>query len=91
MIDIDPVVPRAQVLPAEVPGLGPLLALAVGVVTVAALYLARDVLVPIMLAVLLSFILSPVVELLRRIRLPRLPAVVLAVLLALGVSRRWRP
>ena len=85
MIDIDPVAPRAQVAPAETPGLGALLSLAVGVVTVAALYLARDVLVPIMLAVLLSFILSPVVELLRRLRLPRLPAVVLAVVLALGV------
>ena len=85
MIDIDPAAPRAQVLPAELPGVGALLALAVGVVTVAALYLARDVLVPIMLAVLLSFILSPVVQLLQRLRLPRLPAVVLAVVLALGV------
>ncbi len=85
MIDIEPAAPRAQVMPAEVPGVGALLALAVGVVTVAALFLARDVLVPIMLAVLLSFILSPVVELLRRLRLPRLPAVVLAVVLALGV------
>ena len=60
MIEIDPA-PRPQVMPAEIPGLGALLALAVGVVAVAALYLARDVLVPIMLAVLLSFILSPVV------------------------------
>ncbi len=85
MNEVDPVAPRAQVAPAEVPGVGALLALAVGVVTVAALFLARDVLVPIMLAVLLSFILSPVVELLQRLRLPRVPAVVLAVLLALGL------
>ncbi len=84
MTDTDPPAPRAQVAPAEVPGLAALLALAVGVVTVAALYLARDVLVPIMLAVLLSFILSPVVELLQRLRLPRVPAVVFAVMLALG-------
>ncbi len=76
---------RMQVVPAEAPSGGSLLALAVGVVTVAALYLARDVLVPIMLAVLLSFILSPVVELLQRLRLPRVPSVVFAVLFALGV------
>ncbi len=61
------------------------MALAVGVVTVAALYLARDVLVPIMLAVLLSFILSPIVQLLQRLRLPRMPAVIVAVMIALGL------
>lgn len=85
MIESEPVVARAQVAAAEVPGASGLLALAVGVVTVAALFLARDVLVPIMLAVLLSFILAPVVDLLQRLRLPRVPAVVLAVLIALGV------
>ncbi len=85
MNDADPVAPRAQVVAAEVPGVGALLALAVGVVTVAALFLARDVLVPIMLAVLLSFILSPVVEGLQRLRLPRVPAVVMAVLFTLGL------
>jgi predicted PurR-regulated permease PerM len=84
MIDIEPP-HRAAVVPAEGPGPSALLSLAVGVVTVAALYLARDVLVPIMLAVLLSFILAPVVSLLQRLRLPRVPAVVLAVLFALGV------
>lgn len=76
---------RVQVAPAEVPGLAGLLALAVGVVTVAALFLARDVLVPIMLAVLLSFILAPVVDLLQRFHLPRIPSVVFAVLIALGL------
>jgi predicted PurR-regulated permease PerM len=85
MIEIDPS-PRAQVMPAEVPGLAALLALAVGVVAVAALYLAREVLVPIMLAVLLSFILSPVVALLQRLRLPRVASVVLAVVFALGFA-----
>ena len=84
MIEIDSP-PRAQVAPAEVPGLGALLALAVAVVAIAGLYLARDVLVPIMLAVLLSFILSPVVALFQRLRFPRVPAVVLAVLIALGL------
>lgn len=74
-----------QVPPAEVPGLAALLGLAVGVVVVAALYLARDVLVPIMLAVLLSFVLAPIVSVLRRTRMPRPLAVIIAVLLALGI------
>ncbi len=59
--------------------------LAVGVVVVAALYLGRDILVPITIAVLLSFVLAPLVNLLRRLRLGRIVAVILAVLLALSV------
>lgn len=55
------------------------------VVAVAALSIARDVLIPITLAVLLSFLLAPLVNLLRRAWLGRVPAVMLAVLLALGV------
>ena len=54
------------------------------VVAVAALYFGREVLVPITLAVLLSFVLAPVVDLLRRLWLGRVPSVLLAVLLALG-------
>jgi predicted PurR-regulated permease PerM len=69
---------------AEIPGLQALLAVVVGVVTVSALYFGREVLVPITLAVLLSFVLAPVVDLLRRFWLGRIPAVILAVLLALG-------
>ena len=52
------------------------------VVVVAALYLAREVLVPISLAVLLSFVLAPLVRLLRACYAPRVVAVVFAVLLA---------
>ena len=85
MADREPPAEIATVDPAEVPGLSGLLGLAVGVVVVAALYLARDVLVPIMLAVLLSFVLAPLVSLLRKVRLPRVLAVVIAVLLALGI------
>ncbi|HQT61466.1 MULTISPECIES: AI-2E family transporter [unclassified Acidiphilium] len=55
------------------------------VVAVATLSIARDVLIPITLAVLLSFLLAPLVNLLRRTGLGRVPGVVLAVLLALGV------
>src|SRR3712207_2799297 len=74
----------AEAPAAEIPGLRALLAVVVAVVVVAALYLAREVLVPITLAVLLSFVLAPVVDLLRRLWLGRVPAVLLAVFLALG-------
>jgi predicted PurR-regulated permease PerM len=43
--------------------------LVVGVVTIFALYLGKDVLLPVTLAVLLSFVLSPLVTLLRRIQI----------------------
>jgi len=76
---------KNQVQPPELPGLQGLTTLAVGVVVVAALYLAREVLVPITLAILLSFVLAPLVSLLRRVGLMRVPAVVMAVLLAFGV------
>ncbi len=76
--------PAPRVPAAEIPGLQALLAVVVGVVTVAALYFGREVLVPITLAVLLSFVLAPVVDLLRRLWIGRVPAVLLAVLLALG-------
>ncbi|MCJ2009532.1 AI-2E family transporter, partial [Methylobacterium sp. J-092] len=83
----DAVVPRppAQVPPPLVPGLRGLLTLAVGVVLIAALYFGREVFIPLVLAVLLSFVLGPVVNLLRRIKLGRVPSVIVAVLLALGV------
>jgi predicted PurR-regulated permease PerM len=73
------------VAPAETPGLTGLLTLAVAVVVVAGLYLGRTVLIPITLAVLLSFLLAPVVNLLRRIHLGRVLSVIVAVLLALSL------
>jgi predicted PurR-regulated permease PerM len=62
-----------------------LIGLAVAAIVVAGLYLAQDVLVPITLAVMLSFVLSPLTNLLRRIGLWRAPAVALSVLVALAV------
>jgi predicted PurR-regulated permease PerM len=62
-----------------------MLMLLVGVVIVASLYLAREVLIPITLAVLLSFLLAPVVVLLGRLRLGRVLSVIIAVVFALGV------
>ncbi|MEP9352099.1 AI-2E family transporter [Xanthobacter sp. KR7-65] len=61
---------------------------AIAIVTV--LYVGREVFVPIAVAILLSFVLAPVILVLRRIRVPRTPAVVAVViitfvgLLALG-------
>jgi predicted PurR-regulated permease PerM len=62
-----------------------MLALQVGAIVVTALYLAREVLVPITVAILLSFVMAPLVDFLRRIRLGRLPSVLLAVGTALGI------
>ena len=59
--------------------------LVVGVVTIFALYFGKDVLLPVTLAVLLSFVLSPLVTLLRRIQLPRVVAVVFSVGLAIAI------
>ena len=75
----------ASVAPADTPGLSSLLSLAVAVVVVAALYLAREVLIPITVAVILSFMLAPLVSRLQRWRLPHAAAVVVAVLVAFGV------
>lgn len=76
---------KNRVYPPESPGLTSLLGLAVGVVIVAALSVAREVLIPIVLAVLLSFVLGPIVAALRKLQLPRGLAVALAAACALGV------
>ena len=51
-------------------------------ITVAALYFGRDVLMPLALAILLGFVLAPLVILLRRLHFGRVPSVLAAVLLA---------
>src|SRR5215472_1598551 len=61
-----------------------LLAVVVAVVTIAALYFARVVLIPFALAILFTFILTPVVRLLERARLGRMFSSLLVVVLALG-------
>jgi predicted PurR-regulated permease PerM len=55
------------------------------VLVVAALYWARAVLIPVVLAVLLTFILSPLVSALQRRGLGRIPSVVLVVALAFSL------
>jgi predicted PurR-regulated permease PerM len=69
---------------ASSPELRTLVGIAVGAIVVATLYIAQDVLIPITLAVILSFVLSPLVNVLGRIGLWRAPAVALSVLVALG-------
>ena len=61
-----------------------LLRLLVAAVVIAALRTAQDVFVPVVLAVILSFILSPLVNLLGRMGLRRVAAVAVSVLFALG-------
>ena len=75
----------AQVEGTSAPELKSLLAIAVSALVVASLYFGKDIFVPITLAVMLSFVLSPVVNMLQRLRLWRAPAVILTVLAALGI------
>lgn len=62
-----------------------ILTLASITVVVAALYLAKGVLIPLTLAVLLSFLLSPVCDWLERGRLGRIPAVLVTATLGFAV------
>ncbi len=61
-----------------------LLAVVVAVVAIVTLYFARIVLIPFALALLFTFILTPVVKLLERTHLGRIPSAILVVLLSLG-------
>jgi predicted PurR-regulated permease PerM len=65
-----------------VPGLFGMVTVLAATAAIATLYFAREVIVPIMLAVLLSFLLAPAVRWLRRLRLGRIGAVGLTVLIA---------
>src|SRR5262245_10900789 len=56
-----------------------------GVTIVAALYFARDLLIPLVLAVLLTFVLTPAVTFMQRWRMPRTAAVIAAMLMAMMI------
>ena len=60
-------------------------ALTTFVLAVAILFFGKEVLVPVTLALLLAFVLAPLVNLLRRFGLGRVPAALLAATLALGL------
>jgi predicted PurR-regulated permease PerM len=70
--------------PPNAPSLKILTGLAVGVAIVAALYVGQEVLLPVTVAVLLSFVLSPLVNGLRKLHIPHVVAVVFSVAVALG-------
>ncbi len=61
-----------------------LLAVVVAVAAIAALYFARIVLIPFALALLFTFILTPVVRVLERVQLRRIPSTLLVVLLSVA-------
>jgi predicted PurR-regulated permease PerM len=64
----------------------PLLAgLLTAAVVLTALYVAKPVIIPLAVSVLLAFVLTPVVALVQRYGLPRVPAVLLTTLVALGL------
>ncbi len=70
-----------------VPREGRVLELLAAIALIAVLFLGREVFVPVALAVLLSFVLSPVLRVLRRLKLPRTLSVVTVVLLTfMGIA-----
>jgi predicted PurR-regulated permease PerM len=83
MIKPAPPPPRPQPAPAvaSVTPMSPTAMVAVLVVVVGALYLGSEILIPLALAILLSFTLAPIVIRLRRWGLGRIPSVIAVVLL----------
>ena len=59
--------------------------LMIGAIVIGALYIGREVLLPLALAILLSFVLTPLLLLLRKIKVPRLLAVGIVVTLAFAI------
>ena len=57
----------------------------IGVAVVAGLYFGREVLVPMSIAILLSFVLAPVTEVLGRLRIGRIASALIAVALAFAI------
>ena len=54
--------------------------------TIAALYFAREILIPLAFALILTFVLTPVVALLQRLRIGRAPSVAVAVLVIMAAA-----
>jgi predicted PurR-regulated permease PerM len=59
--------------------------LMIGAIVVGTLYIAREVLLPLTLAILLSFVLTPLLLLLRKVKVPRVLAVIIVVTLAFAI------
>ncbi|WP_168790421.1 AI-2E family transporter [Paraburkholderia aromaticivorans] len=78
--------PAARIqAPATAFGLDNLIALAVGVTVVACLYFASAVLIPMTLAILLSFLVAPLANALMRLRLGHVASVFAAVVISVSV------
>jgi predicted PurR-regulated permease PerM len=73
--------PRAMAVGPAAPPISPTATVAVLVVVVGALYLGREILIPVALSILLSFMLAPIVTRLRRWGLGRIPSVLAVVVL----------
>ena len=73
--------PPAVPIGVAAPPVSPAVMMAAIAGVVGALYLGSDILIPLALAILLSFMLAPLVIKLRRLGLSRIPAVVAVVLL----------
>lgn len=65
--------------------IGAMAAMVIGVIIVAALYLGRDIFIPLALALLLSFVLAPLVRAVQFARFPRALAVISIVVLAFTI------
>lgn len=76
--------PSPVVTPPQAPPRDLLTMIAIAVAVVSALYLGREIILPVVLAVILAFVLTPIVNMLRRIRIRRVPAVILTVTLTLA-------
>ena len=77
---------RTQALPDMARTLETLATLTIVILTVGILFVAREILVPIAIAILLSFVLSPLVKLLRTLGLPKTASVGIVVLSAFLIS-----
>ncbi|MCJ2039363.1 AI-2E family transporter [Methylobacterium sp. J-059] len=80
-----PVPSPTRIAAAETPKSALVSPVLVSAIIIAALYVGREIFIPIVIAVLLSFVLGPLVALLRRWHLPRVVAVGSAVVFTLGI------